>query len=232
MTEYPDLASDALLRAALGDLSGLALADLGAGSGRVSRLCAALGATVTGVEPNAEAVAAARAHGGEGGEGGGPAYVRASAEATTLAPESVDIALFSLSLHHCPDMPAALAEARRITRAGGRIAVLEPVAPDPLWPVTRYIDDETAVLERAQESLAAALASGALAHRATRRAADKYRVADADALLEDMMSVDPARRLDPADRPAFEAAFAAAAAQDADGVYIPHWLRLDLFERL
>ena len=207
-----------LFAEALGPIDGLRAVDLGCGGGGATRVLARLGAQVLGLDPNAEAVAAARA------AGGGPGYRVAGAEATGLDAGSADLVLFSNALHHCADMPAALAEARRILAPAGRLAVLEPVAPDPLWPASRLIDDEAPVYAAAQ----AALDACGLARISTHRYASKVRIADADEFVAGMRAVDPSRRLDPADRPALEAALAAALRHDADGPYIEHWGRLDV----
>ncbi|GMG83404.1 hypothetical protein LNKW23_26170 [Paralimibaculum aggregatum] len=220
----PELGLEAALARGLGPVAGLDAADIGCGSGSASRVLAGLGARVTGVEPDAAALAAAEA------AGGGPVYRRGGAEATGLAAGSADLVLFSMSLHHVPDRPAALAEARRLLRPGGRIAVLEPEAPDPLWPVVRWIDDETAVCAAAQAAIGEEIAAGRLRRLATLRHAERYRVATADALIAEMQAVDRRRQVDAAARETVAAAFAEAVREDAQGRYIPFWLRLDLLE--
>lgn len=221
----PVLDARAALAEMLGDITGLDAADIGAGSGRATRLLAEMGARAVGVEPNPDAVAAAEA------KGGGPRYLIGTAEATGLPAASVDIVLFSYSLHHVPDMPGALAEAERILRADGRIAVLEPEAGDPLYPAVRLIDDEAPVYAAAQAAIDAAVASGRLVRTRSLQLASRYRPTSPDALVSEMTRVDPTRSLDPADRPAFEAAFAAAIETDADGPYAETWERVDLLSR-
>lgn len=224
MTDRPWMETEALIAAALGPLEGLDAVDIGAGSGRVTRMLAAAGARTTGVEPNAAVVARAR-------ETGGADYVVAPAEATGLPAACADIVLFSMSLHHCADMGAALDEALRLLRPGGRLAVIEPEAPDPIWPVARFVDDESAVYAEAQAALGRLVAEGRVGRPETRHAVQRYAVETAEAMLDDLRGVDPARRLDPADRPAFEAAFAEAHRRDAEGGHIPHWVRIDVFGR-
>ncbi|MEJ8573810.1 class I SAM-dependent methyltransferase [Microbaculum marinum] len=221
---------DTVLARALGDLAGLAVADIGCGSGAVTRRLARLGAEVTGVEPNAAQVAVAEEKGAEE-KGSRPRYVVAPAEATGLEPESFDLALFSRSLHHAGDMAAALAEARRIVRPGGRIAVLEPEAAGPFHPVMAFVDDEAPVYAQAQAALDAAVAAGDLTRAASLRFATKCRARDAEAMLADLITVDNGRSLADADRPAFEAAFAAALVPDDKGGHIPDFSRIDVFTR-
>lgn len=226
MSERAFLDLDAVFARALGDLNGLRVADLGCGGGRATRILAARGASVVGVDPNAAAVAEART------QGAGPDYIVAPAEASGLPSGGQDVALFSFSLHHVSDMAAALAEARRITRPGGRLAVLEPEAPDPMLPVMRLIDDESAAYARAKGAVAAAVSDGALERLDALAFAAKHRVETADAMVADLTAVDPRRRLGDADRAAFEAAFARAQERDAEGGYIPYWCRIDVLRRV
>ena len=209
----------------LGDLNGVRAADIGCGSGNVTRKLADLGAEVTGVEPNADQVARARA------QGGGPSYVVAPGEATGLEDGAFDVVLFSRSLHHAGDMAAALREACRILRPGGRVAVMEPEPEGPFTPIMAFVDDERPVYAKAQAALEAAVADSLLSRGPSLRFATKYRVRDAGAMLDDMITVDNGRSLAEADRPAFEAAFAAAHIDDDKGGYIPDWSRLDVFTR-
>ena len=108
-----------------------------------------------------------------------PAVVLVIGEATGLDSQSLDVVLFSRSLHHAQDMDAALREACRILKPGGRIAVLEPDPDGPFTPVMRYVDDETAVYAQAQAALDAAVAAGLLERGPALRYATKYRVGDA-----------------------------------------------------
>ena len=228
MCERPYLNVKAVAGKLLGDISGLKIADIGAGTGRVTRQLASLGARVFGVEPNASLVELAEAAGG-GAEYA--EYVVAPAEATGLESGEFDVSLFSFSLHHVADMEAAIREARRLTRVNGRVVVIEPEAPDPIHPVIRFIDDESAVYDQAQAALSDAISSGILEHARTVRFASKYRVETPIDLINDMVSVDGRRKLADADKPAFETAFSAALKQDEVGGYIPCWSKADLFSR-
>ena len=210
----------------LGRLDGLAAVDIGCGSGAATRDLAALGAEAVGIEPNDAALTAAR------GLGGGPRYASGTAAETGLADGAADLVFFSDSLHHAPDPAAGLAEARRVARAGGRLAVLEPQAPDPIWPVSRFIDDESAVYAKVQAALAAMVERGEARRRATLFFADRYAVTTPEAFVDAMTSVDPSRRLADADRAAFGAVFEAAIVRDDHGPHIPYWRRLDVFEVL
>lgn len=220
------LETEAVARDVLGDIRGLKLVDIGAGSGRIARKLQALGAQVTGVEPNAVFVKKAEALGGVS------RFVNATAEETGLEDGEFDVSFFSLSLHHVADKPAAVREAHRLTRTGGRILVIEPIAPDPSYPVMRFLDDESAVYAEAQAALNDAVSSALLRHDRTLDFASKYRVETPDEMIADVLSVDSGRSpLPEADRPAYEAAFEAAQERDQDGGYIPYWSRADLFLR-
>jgi SAM-dependent methyltransferase len=112
---YPAAAIDALI-AGLGDPASLVVADLGAGTGLSSRAIAARGPRVLAVEPNA----AMRENALRDERVG---WIAGTAEATTLADASVD-AVAAFQAWHWVDQDAAVAEARRILRPGGRLAAV------------------------------------------------------------------------------------------------------------
>ena len=95
MCERPNLNVKAVVKKLLGDVSGLKMADIGAGTGRVTRQLASLGARVSGVEPNASLVELAEA------AGGGAEYVVAPAEATGLESGEFDVSLFFIQPSSC-----------------------------------------------------------------------------------------------------------------------------------
>jgi SAM-dependent methyltransferase len=103
--------------AGLGDAARLHVADLGSGTGLSARAFAASAARVSAIEPNAAMRAAAGAH---------PriASIDASAEATTLVDNSVDV-VTACTAWHWFDHALVLPEIRRILKPRGRLAVLE-----------------------------------------------------------------------------------------------------------
>jgi SAM-dependent methyltransferase len=111
---YPDEAIDAVLEG-LGDPSSLLIADIGSGTGISSRMFAERGATVIGIEPNAEMRNNARVP--ENVE-----FREGTGEATGLATGSIDIAVACQSFHWFAT-PAAMHEFRRIARL--RAAMLQ-----------------------------------------------------------------------------------------------------------
>jgi SAM-dependent methyltransferase len=110
---YPDEAFDAMVEG----LPRPVAADIGAGTGISTNMLLARCARVFAVEPNTSMSAASvAAH---------PAlqWVAGRAEATTLAPGSVDLVLCAQS-YHWFDPPPALQEFSRILRPGRRLALL------------------------------------------------------------------------------------------------------------
>jgi SAM-dependent methyltransferase len=92
------------------------IADLGAGTGISARLLAAAGARVYAIEPN-EAMRSAI----ERDDGIVP--VAGSAESTGLPPSTVDL-VTAFQAYHWFNVPALMAESRRITRARARFAAI------------------------------------------------------------------------------------------------------------
>jgi len=113
--DYPEATLAVLFSAAVPP-SESTVADIGAGTGISARALARLGARVFAIEPNAAMRAAAAPD---------PrvTWIDGTAEATTLADGSVDLAV-ALQAWHWFDFAAAVAEARRIVRPGGRVALV------------------------------------------------------------------------------------------------------------
>lgn len=113
---YPAAVMDWIL-ATTGARPGTRAADLGCGTGIFSRLLAARGLRVTGVEPNPEMLALAR------DAGGGPTYAAGEAVRTGLADASVDLVTAAQAFHWFP-LEATLAELARILVPGGWAAAV------------------------------------------------------------------------------------------------------------
>lgn len=144
---------DALLMA-LGPVTGKRVIDMGCGEGLVARAFAAAGAEVRGYDPFIAS--------GEWTDEGAGRYRLAQAKAQAIPEEdaSADIVVFCYSLHHIPRaaMGAALAEARRVVKPGGRLCVAEPLAEGPSQYVMELYHDETEVRRHATAAIAAHVA--------------------------------------------------------------------------
>ena len=108
---YPDGVLDWIARTS-GAAAGARVVDLGCGTGIFSRLLAARGYAVTGVDVNQGMLAHASA------AGGGPAYVHAEAHRTGLPAGSADLVTAAQAFHWFP-IPEALAEIDRLLAPGG-----------------------------------------------------------------------------------------------------------------
>ena len=103
------------LRTALGPLAGLRVLDLGCGKGRFARRLADEGALVVGLDLSSAMLASAS----------GLARVRASARRLPLASDAFDAVVAVEVFEHLPALGAVLAEARRVLRPGGALAVID-----------------------------------------------------------------------------------------------------------
>ncbi len=110
---YPAQIIDAITQQAP---RGAAAADIGAGTGIMSRLLAERGLAVTAVEPNADMRASAEPH-------EGITFVDATAEATTLPDASVDLIVVAQALHWF-EPTAAATEFARIAKPNARLALV------------------------------------------------------------------------------------------------------------
>jgi SAM-dependent methyltransferase len=137
--------------------------DVGAGEGQVGRVLAAAGSTVVGLDPVRAQIRTAASR------GGGPRYLRASAERLPLASASFDGAVACLVFEHIDDLDAALTEVARVLVPGGRFVfllnhpllqtpgsgwiddqILDP--PEQYWRLGPYLP-EAATLEEVQKDV-------------------------------------------------------------------------------
>ena len=91
--------------------------DVGSGGGLLAEECARLGFRVTGIDPSAESVAAARAHAADAGLE--IEYTVGTGERLPFADASFDLAYCCDVLEHVDDLDRVLAETARVLKPGG-----------------------------------------------------------------------------------------------------------------
>lgn len=135
------------LREALSGAPGRRLADIGGGTGNYARALATEGWEPVVIDRSAAMLARA----GEKGL----ATVEADAQRLPFAEESFDAAMLVSMLHHVRNAAAALREARRILRPGGRLAVMLFMREDieALWCLD-YFPSTRAWMEESHPCLA------------------------------------------------------------------------------
>lgn len=204
----------AVLKSVIPSVAGIRILDVGCGSGGLARLLVEEGAEVTGVDPNPQALTTARTL--------APAarFEEANAEALPFEDAAFDVVLIVNALHHIPldAMDRALAEAARVTRPGGWLIVLEPLAAGNFFDALRVVEDETAVRLAAQNALARAIESNRLRLETTTSYVRREVFADVAEFFARIVAIDPTREATiQANREAFTATVLAAAQRDKDG---------------
>ncbi|TVQ38685.1 MAG: 3-demethylubiquinone-9 3-O-methyltransferase [Geminicoccaceae bacterium] len=101
----------------VGDWQGLEVLDLGCGGGFMAEAMAEKGAKVTGVDPAAQALAAARRHAERMGLS--IDYVEGVGEALPLPDHRFDVVVACDSLEHVADLERVLDEVTRVLKPGG-----------------------------------------------------------------------------------------------------------------
>jgi SAM-dependent methyltransferase len=139
------------LRAALEGAPGSRLADIGGGTGNYALALKREGWEPVVVDRSAEMLARAAAKGLE--------VVNADAQQLPFEDESFDAAMMISMLHHVEDRGAALAEARRILRIGGRLVLKGFTGEDAesLW-ILDYFPSSRSWMEATHPPRAAFLA--------------------------------------------------------------------------
>jgi ubiquinone/menaquinone biosynthesis C-methylase UbiE len=119
-----------------------AMLDVGTGTGLFAEAFAAYGVAATGIDVNAQLLAAARELVPAG------KFLEAPAESLPFPDRSFDLVFFGLVLHETDDALAALKEALRVTR--DRVAILEwPYREGPQGPPLEHRLKEGSIAELA-----------------------------------------------------------------------------------
>ncbi len=111
------------------DWAGREVLDLGCAGGFMAEALAARGATVTGIDPAAQAIAAAKAHAAQTGLC--IRYDVGVGEALPYADASFDAVVCVDVLEHVRDLPQVLAEIARVLRPGG-LFLFDTINRNPL----------------------------------------------------------------------------------------------------
>lgn len=123
----PAEAVEQALVAALGIETVGAVLDIGTGTGRVAELLEPLAEKVTGLDKSPEMLRLARAR-LQDLPSGRVELVQGDFAALPFAPDSFDTVVFHQVLHYATEPDYALAEAARVCRPGGRIAIVDLAA--------------------------------------------------------------------------------------------------------
>ena len=105
--------------------------DMAGGTGDIAFRLARRGATVTVADINADMLAVGRQRAGERGIAG-LSWSEQNAEKLTFPDKSFDAYTIAFGIRNVTDIPAALREAQRVLKRGGRLFVLEFSTSD--WP--------------------------------------------------------------------------------------------------
>lgn len=125
--------------------------DIGCGDGKFTRLLATRFKNVSGIDVKANKIADATASALAAGQS--IDFRTASGDAIPYADSTFDVVAFSNSLHHMPDPGAALREAQRVLKPGGKLYVMEPVPAGNYHDATKLVNDETVVRTEAYREL-------------------------------------------------------------------------------
>lgn len=229
MTAVAVTDSLSFVRRHVGPLAGKHVLDIGCGKGGAAKALSAEGALVTGVDPARAALVEAQAV--------APAatFEYSGAEALPFADERFDAAIFLNSLHHVPpdQMRTALEEARRVTKRGGLVIVVEPLAQGSFNDVLKLIDDETRIRALAQEALVEAAEEVEFEPVESLTFTRRETYDGFETFVVRATSADPARNAVVArDRARIEAAFRRFAVREGDRYGLDQPLKADALRRL
>lgn len=183
----PQATALAVLRDWLGPLEGRSILDAGCGVGALAASLVKLGAVVTGVDPQPEIIAEARARVPSA------RFAAYGAQEMAFDDASFDAVVLLNSFHHVPValMHDALRTCARVSR--GPVLIIEPLCEGSFFACMKPVDDETSIRTAAQMALEAGAQAGEVSVLAVGEYDDVRHYADADAFLARVVQVDPAR---------------------------------------
>lgn len=183
----PRASAMAVLQQWLGPLDGRSVLDAGCGSGALAVSLVRLGADVTGIDPQPEAIAAARKRVPSA------RFEQAGAQDMPFEEGSFDAVVLLNSFHHVPLdlMRDVLRACVRVSR--GPVLIIEPLCEGTFFTCMLPVEDETHIRIAAQAALEASVQAGEVLMQAVGEYDDVRHFADADAFLARVVEVDPAR---------------------------------------
>ncbi len=175
--------------AGLLDWRGRRVLDAGCGRGALLAWLVRRGARPVGLDPDAEALRAARARLPE------VPLVAGRGEALPLAGGRFDLVVWFNALHHVPvvAMARALTESLRVLAEGGRLLVVEPLAEGPWFEVMRPLEDESDVRAAAAGAVDALVAVRRARRLRREEWCDPARLDGFAELRRRLLAADPAR---------------------------------------
>ncbi len=138
--EYWDMRQRELIVRTLGDVRGRRVADVGCGTGRMSRFFAAAGAKeVVGIDFSPSTVAAARAETSQTAQADAPIQFAVGDVVAGMDDigvgtfdDAIVLGCFSVACRDLPSLDKAMVNVARLVRRGGRVLVMEPIHRSPL----------------------------------------------------------------------------------------------------
>lgn len=129
------------------DIDGCRLLEVGCGEGAVTQYLADSSVDLVALDPDAARLNRA------GQKLPQIEFQLGSGEALPFPDATFDVIAFTQSLHHHQDCDLALQEAARTVKDKGCVVVVEPVNSGELEQLLNLLDDETEVLQKAQQAV-------------------------------------------------------------------------------
>lgn len=120
--------------------SGMTVADLGAGEGKLTMLIARFAEKVVAVDQSPRMLRLVEETAEKKGLGERVQVAEGDLEALPLASESIDVCLLSQALHHAAHPEAAIRDAARVLKPEGRLVILDLVHHEQEWVREQYAD--------------------------------------------------------------------------------------------